>query len=244
METLKSPSFLTRIDSIIDNVDENTLYNELLKEEQKLLQELKEVKVSLGWKNRDLYLFAGKHQDGSILYLDNNVWWKMSFEDSVKVYSLDDEELSLKKVEQYKNVIKVPTHQQKKLWIYGLRYKIILASFVLKFSKLILQFCKDYIKERKTFGVPIAKHQMVYDTFVIASSEIEGNILFLRDLSTKFNMDEAEYSKFFKQINFMLENSTQIIDKILPVLGAFGLEDPFIIKNFLKIHHISMLKGV
>ncbi|MFL0533115.1 acyl-CoA dehydrogenase family protein [Bacillus bombysepticus] len=242
--TLSIKRFSDKINQIIDNEHDKSLYDELLAVEQELSKKLDVSNVSLGIKVDDTFLFLDGLAEGVIFYLDNNVWYKVLYHESIPISNKCSYSLTLRKVENYTKIAQASTQEQKILWLYGLHYKLILASYVLKSIKNVLQLCKEYVKERKTFGVSIAKHQMVYDTFVTVSSEFEGNVLFLRELSDQIDSNGLEYQKYFKQINFMLENNSELADRVLPLFGAYGLENNSIIDSFLNIHHLSILKGV
>ncbi|CAM4262135.1 hypothetical protein BAMA_04585 [Bacillus manliponensis] len=241
---LKTKGISEKINLIIDNEHDKSLYDELLAVEQELSKKLEVPNVSLGSKVGDTFLFLDHLAEGVVFYLDNNVWYKVLFHESVPICNKDSYILALRKVENYTKIEQASTQEQKILWLYGLHYKLILASYVLKSIETILQLCKEYVKERKTFGIPISKHQMVYDTFVTVSSEFDGNVLFLRELSSQVHSNGLEYQKYFKQIDFMLENNSELVDRILPLFGAYGLENNSIIDNFLNVHHLSIFKGV
>lgn len=241
---LKDKGFSENINLIIDNKHDKSLYDELLTEEQELAKKLGISKVSLGSKVEDTFLFLDYSVDGTMFYLDNNIWYKVAFHESSPVCGNTRSTLALRTIESYTKIEQASAQEQKILWLYGLRYKLMLASYVLQSIKTILQLCKEYVKERKTFGVPIAKHQMVYSTFVTVSSEFDGNLLFVKELSSKVNSLGLDYVQYYKQINFMLENSSELIDNTLPLFGAYGLENNSVIDKFLNIHHLSIFKGV
>lgn len=124
--------------------------------------------------------------------------------------------------------------------------QMIIAAYMNRLCLDILKQCITYAKKRQTFGVPIYKHQMVADAIVIGASELEGNVLTLLEWGESMleEIESSERIKRLAQVSFLIAQLPEIADRIVPVMGAYGISaDEWIKSKLLEVHHLSSIRG-
>lgn len=106
--------------------------------------------------------------------------------------------------------------------------------------KQVLEICIDYSKKRVAFDVPIHKHQLVYQTLADSFTEYTTNKLLLIELAKKLDKKLITMKECVRSIIFLIESQQEIVDKLVPTTGAYGLiEEAGINSRFLEIHGIG-----
>ncbi|MGE7217402.1 acyl-CoA dehydrogenase family protein [Priestia koreensis] len=193
-----------------------------------LRQLTKQSQLSLGFKSKKYAQSINLRDTSHILFKEDNNFFKG------EILHSDDFVISTEITLHYATVNKSPIDiEAHKLNLLHLKQKVIYGTYLNLLAKKILNRCIDYSKNRYTFGVPIAKHQMVADTIVIAMSELEGNDLLLGNWSHHLDNDQLHLVPE-NHFSYMNNQILEVVDLITPVMGAFGISTEEGIKEELS----------
>ncbi|MDR0267460.1 MAG: hypothetical protein LBJ26_05020 [Paenibacillus sp.] len=190
----------------------------------------------------DLLVFGGQDQ-GNLFVRRGQEWFESKYTrfnpafmtGELPVYGAETQGLRSVSVERHHGLSE---------WELRLRY--LLAAHFIRLAEEMLEHSIAYAKTREVFGQLLFKYQMVTDPMVVASSELDGNKLYLLARAEALEIEEDGFSrtKHLLELGFLFAQVAELADSIAPLLGAQGMtEGSPLLGSYRLIHQLAAVGG-
>ncbi|MGE7217410.1 hypothetical protein ACQKJC_12980 [Priestia koreensis] len=189
--------------------------------------------------NNHIALISSTHKQTLTMGITNTTSYTMNPITCRDIAALDELELILvPNLIQFNEIQSKPINNWNKHQI--LRYSLLILYAQFLYKEILFKVI-EYSKERKTFGVPIYKHQLVGYAIVSASTEFELNSNYLSYCMEKLLQGKLSLFDFVQDFPYLIDTWLESLDLLTPVMGAFGTTEEAglgVLKmNFIKVCH-------
>ena len=117
--------------------------------------------------------------------------------------------------------------------------RIGIACQALGIARAALEAARDYAKERKSFGVPIAQHQAIQFMLADMATELDAARLLtwraalMKDAGTRHSMESAQAKLYASEM------ATRVAHKALQIFGGYGYSQEYPVERHYRDARIT-----
>ena len=121
--------------------------------------------------------------------------------------------------------------------------RIALAVMANMTSELALKASLDYVKDRKTFGKPLAKHQLTRQKLAIMASRLTASREFTYRTAARYNAGEDVSMEVSMAKNIATETSDHITHQATQLFGGMGFMRESLVERLYRDNRILSIGG-
>ena len=100
--------------------------------------------------------------------------------------------------------------------------RVAIAAMAVGVARAAFEYARDYAKERKAFGVPIATKQAIAFMLAEMAMEIDATRLLVWEAASRLDKGEDALKESAQARNYAAQSSLMVADNALQVLGGHG----------------------
>ncbi|MGQ5178291.1 acyl-CoA dehydrogenase family protein [Bacillus halotolerans] len=193
---------------------------------KEMMHKFHEYLVTLTGENAVLALKRGhqvlaleEKEPDNVYYKEKGKWYKGKANKGIRTGSLG----------RVYAVSNVKEHQEQKELLDSAKkcHLTLCTIYINNLANSLLQEVIRYVKQRHTFDKPLSSYQLVIDQIVLMQTEVSSNNCFLMGVILAATGQEQRIDEklFFLEVQFLIKELYEKADKLLPVMGAYGVTD-------------------
>ena len=123
--------------------------------------------------------------------------------------------------------------------------RIALAAMGVGVSRAAFEYARDYAKERKAFGAPIATKQAIAFMLADMAIEIDAARLLLWEAAAQLDKGKDALKESYLAKNYLAASALKITDNAVQVLGGHGYIREHPVEMYLRnARGIATIEGL
>jgi alkylation response protein AidB-like acyl-CoA dehydrogenase len=107
------------------------------------------------------------------------------------------------------------------------------------------EYARDYAKDRKAFGVPIASKQAIAFILADMAIEIDASRLLVLDAASRLDKGEDSLKEAYLARNYVANSALKVTDNAVQVLGGHGYIREHPVEMWLRsARGLSSMEGI
>src|SRR5205807_10104967 len=100
--------------------------------------------------------------------------------------------------------------------------RVALSAIAVGMARAAFEYARDYAKERKAFGVPIATKQAIAFMLADMAIEIDASRLLVWEAAWRLDRGENAHKESYLARNYVAASVLKVADNAVQVLGGHG----------------------
>jgi len=123
--------------------------------------------------------------------------------------------------------------------------RVAMAAMAVGVARAAFDYARDYAKERKAFGVPIATKQAIAFMLAEMATEIDATRLLVWEAASRLDKSEDALKESSQARNYAAQSSLMIADNAVQALGGHGYIRDHPVEMFLRnARGFAILEGL
>jgi alkylation response protein AidB-like acyl-CoA dehydrogenase len=123
--------------------------------------------------------------------------------------------------------------------------RVALSAMGVGLMRAAFEYARDYAKDRKAFGVPIATKQAIAFILADMAIEIDASRLLVLDAASRLDKGEDSLKEAYLARNYIANSALKVTDNAVQVLGGHGYIREHPVEMWLRsARGLSSMEGI